>query len=238
MKKFLKLIIDNEPMEIEMDVEGMLIRFEGMFNQFAHQCVKKTSGYLGNTDEFEDFKQMAKIKAIEKFESYDITKGANFSTLLFTALRDYIVDIIRKNESEMRKVKHKTLFIDAPINETGESASETIADKNENIYFEDEATELEEYLVKNLSKEEIMLYTIDLKKKVNKASSRQKFCLQHTIDVFTTRVGGYIPNKKEDLAILLSISRPTLNKRIKEVVVRVKELAMQFCIINSVIREI
>ena len=238
MMKILKLTIDNQTQEVAIDTKGMLLRFDDMFNQFAHQCVKKTAGYQGCTDEFDDYKQIARIKAIEKFEDYDIAKGANFSTILFTALRGLVVDIIRKNESQMRKSKHQLFFIDAPVGETGESANEIIADKKGDVYFEDDYTDLEKYLIKNLSKEEIMFYTIDLKKQVNKASSKHKLCLQHTIDSFTSIAGGYIPDKKEDLAILLNISRPTLNKRIKETVTKVRELAMEYCLSNMSLREL
>ena len=237
MIKVLKMTIDNQPKEVAMDVEEMLLKFDDMFNQFAHQCVQKTSGYQGSVEEFDDFKQMARIKAIEKFETYDISKDANFSTLLFKVLRELIVDIIRKNESQMRKTKDIIISIDAPL-ESGDSASEGIADKNGDVYFEDEATELEKYLSEKLTKEEIMFYTIDLKKQINKASSKHRLCLQHTIDSFTMMVGGYIPDKKEDLAILLDMSRPTLNKRIKETVVKVKELATEFCLINMSLKEV
>lgn len=237
MIKVLKMTVDNQPKEVVMDVEEMLLKFDDMFNQFAHQCVQKTSGYQGSVEEFDDFKQMARIKAIEKFETYDISKDANFSTLLFKVLRELIVDIIRKNESQMRKTKDIIISIDAPL-ESGDSASEGIADKNGDVYFEEEATELEKYLSEKLTKEEIMFYTIDLKKQVNKASSKHKLCLQHTIDSFTMMVGGYIPDKKEDLAILLDMSRPTLNKRIKETVIKVKELATEFCLINMSLKEV
>lgn len=237
MIKILKLTVDNQSKMVAMDSTEMLKRFDDMFNQFAHQCVQKTSGYQGCTDEFDDFKQIARMKAMGKFETYDITKGANFSTILFTSLRGLVVDIIRKNESQMRKSKHQLFFIDAPIGENGETASEIIADKNGNSYFEDEATDLEKYLATNLSKEEIMFYTIDLKKQVSKASPKHQLCLQHTIDSFTLMVGE-IPDKKEELAILLGLSRPTLNKRIKETVVKVRELATEFCLSNMALGEL
>lgn len=237
MIKVLKLTINNQPKEIAMDLNEMLIRFDDMFNQFAHQCVQKTMGYQGCMDEFEDYKQLAMMKAIEKFETYDISKNANFSTLLFKVLRELMVDIIRKNESQMRKAKDILISLDAPL-ESGDSASEGIADKNGDVYFENEITDLERYLLENLSKEEIMFYTIDLKKQVNKASTKHKLCLQHTIDSFTILAGGYIPDRKEELAILLDMSRPTLNKRIKETVVKVKELATEYYLINMSLEEV
>lgn len=237
MIKVIRMTVDKQPKEVVMDAEEMLLKFDDMFNQFAHQCVQKTSNYQGCVEEFDDFKQMARIKAVEKFETYDISKDANFSTLLFKVLRELIVDIIRKNESQMRKTKDVIISIDAPL-ESGDSAGEGIADKNGDAYFEDEATELEKYLSEKLTKEEIMFYTIDLKKQINKASSKHKLCLQHTIDSFTMMVGGYIPDKKEDLAILLDMSRPTLNKRIKETVIKVRELAIEFCLINMPLKEV
>lgn len=237
MVKVIRMTVDNQPKEVVMDAEEVLLKFDDMFNQFAHQCVQKTSSYQGCVEEFDDFKQMARIKAVEKFETYDISKDANFSTLLFKVLRELIVDIIRKNESQMRKTKDTIISIDAPL-ESGDSASEGIADKNGDVYFEDEATELEKYLSEKLTKEEIMFYTIDLKKQINKASSKHRLCLQHTIDSFTMMVGGYIPDKKAELAILLDMSRPTLNKRINETVVKVKELATEFCLINMSLKEV
>lgn len=237
MVKILKVTIDKQPIEITMGLEEMLIRFDDMFNQFAHQCVQKTSGYQSSVEEFEDFKQIARIKAIEKFETYDLSKDANFSTLLVKVFRDLFIDIIRKNESQMRKAKDKLISIDAPL-ESGDNASEVIADKNGDVYFKDEATDLEKFLSEKLSKEEIMFYTIDLKKQVNKASSKHKLCLQHTIDLFTIMAGGYIPDKKEDLAILLEISRPTLNKRIKETVIKVRELATEFYFLDNSLKKI
>lgn len=212
-----------------MDSEEMLYRFDDMFNQFAHQCVQKTLGYHSCVEDFDDFKQVARIKAMDKFETYDIEKDVNFSTLLFKALRELIVDIIRKHESQMRKSKDQLVFIDAPM-ESGDSASDTVSNNEGDTYFEDEPTDLEKFLAKKLTREEIMFYTIDLKKQVNKASSKHKLCLQHTIDSFTIMVGGFIPDKKEDLAIYLNMSRPTLNKRIKETVTKVRELATQFCL--------
>lgn len=237
MIKILKLTVDNQPKEVAMDLNGMLKKFDDMFNQFAHQCVQKTSGYQGCTEDFDDFKQIARIKAMEKFESYDITKGANFSTILFTALRGLMVDIIRKNESQMRKCKQQLFFIDSPIGENGETASEIIADTKGDVYFEEEATDLEKYLASKLTKEEIMFYTVDLKKQIGKASSKHKLCLQHTVDCFTLMVGE-IPDKKEDLATLLGLSRPTVNKRIKETVIKVKDLTLDFCLANNYLSEI
>lgn len=235
MIKVLKIIIDNQSKEVELSVSEMLEKFDDMLNQFAHQCVEKTSGYQGCTEEFDDYKQLAIIKAIEKFEGYDISKGA-FSTILVKSLRGLLIDIIRKNESQMRKSKEKLIYIDAPIGENGDSASEIIAG-NDLKCFEDDATDLERFLINNLTKEEMMFYTIELKKQVSKASLIQKVCLQHTIDSFLVMVGE-IPDKKEEIAESLGISRPTLNKRIKEAVSKVKDLAEDFCLSNMALEDL
>lgn len=237
MRKLIKITTNNKSMDILMGLEEMIIRFDDMFNQFAHQCVKKTSGYQGCAEDFDDYKQLAIIKAMEKFEDYDISKNTNFSTILFTALRGLVVDIIRKNESQMRKATHKLFFIDAPIGENGENASEILSDNKGDVYFKEEVTDLEKFLADNLTKEEIILYTIDLKKQMGKASTRHKVCLQHTIDSLTMMVGN-VPDKKEELAVALGISRPTLNKRISQTIDKVKSLTTEFCLSNMLLAEI
>lgn len=231
MTKVIRVTVNNKTEEVEMDSEEMLKRFDNMFNKFAHLCKQRTAGYQGCVEEFDDYKQIAIIKAIEKFETYDLSKDANFSTLLVKVFRELVIDIIRKNESKMRKNKSKLVFIDAPM-KSGDSISETVSQNSGDIYFKNDATDLEKLLAKHLTKEEIMLYTIDLKKQINKVSPKQKVCIQHTIDSLTSIV-GYIPDKKEELAIILDMSRPTLNKRIGETITKVKKLATEFCSSNK-----
>lgn len=232
MIRVLKVVVDNEVKEVSMSVEEMLLKYDNMFNQFAYQCVEKVSGYQNNVEEFDDFKQIAVIKAIEKFETYDISRGANFSTLLFNSLRGLIVDIIRKNDSKKRKIKQSLVFIDATIEGGNTSIGEIISDTKEINFFEDNIEELKKFLSQNLTQEEIMFYTIDLKKQINKVSTKQRNCLEYAIEIFTYLAGGSIPDKKEDLAILLNISRPTLNKRIKKTVTKVKELVVKHYLEN------
>lgn len=235
-KKILRVTISGKSKEVSLTMEEMLEMYDDMFNQFAHQTHRKTSGYRECVEGFNDFKQMAIIKAMEKYKTYDLSKNANFSTILFKALEGLTVDIIRRNEAQSRKCEHQLIYLDAPVGDTDENMNSVIADNKTDICIDEDATKLEKYLIENLTKEEIMFYTIDLKKRVGKASKIYRTCLEHTIDMFT-RVIGVIPDKKEDLAKLLGLSRPTLNKKIKLACEKVKALAEEFCLCNMNLAE-
>ena len=237
MVKRIITTIDGEAKTKGFTQEEIVMCYDNMLNQFAHQCVARMSGYQNVSDTFDDYKQMARIKVMEKFDGYDIEKRLNFSTLLVKSLKGIQIDLLRKSESQMRKSQHQMLYIDATNGESGNDLNEVITDNKEDVYFETQATDLEKFLVKRLSKDDIIFYTMDLKKRIGKASPMQKLCLTHTIDSFSLIVGR-TPDKKEDLAVLLNISRPTLNKRIKLACEKVRELAEEFCISNMELAEI
>lgn len=230
LKKEIKITINNEISIVKMSREEMLINFDNLFNQFAQQCMEKNKDYNNRIEDFDDYKQKAMIKALEKFETYDIRKGM-FSTILFIALQGLIIDEIRKNEAKIRKAEYKPYYLDSQNFEEGECVANLVPDKTSGEYIINNSTDLEKFLIKNLTKEEMMFYTIDLKKRAGKASSIQKVCLKHTIEVFT-KIIGIIPDKKIEIATLLGISRPTLNKRIKEAIDKVKTLTEEFCLCN------
>lgn len=231
MTKIIKLTVNGKIIEREMDEREMLLYFDNIFNKFAHQCINKLSGYQNCNEDFDDFKQIAMIKAVEKFEDYDLGMNTNFSTILVTALKALTVDYIRKYETQKRKCEHKLVYIDAQIGESCDEVGSIISASKGDEYFVEKFSPLEKYLIKNLTKEEMLFYSIDLKKQIGKASPMQRFCLENTIDLFKMVIGS-IPDKKEDVAILLGLSRPTLNKRIKETVKKVQELTKEFYLCN------
>lgn len=224
-----KLIVteNGKNVIVEMTINEVLVKFENLFNQFAHQCMSKLSGYQDCYEEFDDFKQLAMLKAVDYFNYYNIEENTAYSTILFTSLRTLQVDLIRKYEAQKRKSEYKLVYMDEQINDSREDNSSVISISKGDEYFVDDMSALEKYLIKNLTKEEMLYYAVDLKKQVGKASPMQKYSLETTIDLFASVV-GFIPDKKEDLALLLKISRPTLNKRIKETVEKVKELTREF----------
>ncbi len=236
MKKEVKITINNKMSIVKMSKEEMLINFDNVFNQFAQQCMEKNKYYNNRIEDFDDYKQKAMIKALEKFETYDIRKGM-FSTILFIALQGLIIDEIRKNEAKIRKIEHKPYYLDSQNFEDGESIANIIPDKTSGEYSACSNTGLEEYLIKNLTTEEMMYYTIDLKKRFNRASEIQKSCIQHTINVFMEMIGE-TPDKKTDMAELFGITRPTLNKRIGETINKVKVLTEEFCLCNMELTEL
>lgn len=236
MKKIIK-VMNNEVAEYrEVTKDEILVIFDGMYNEFAHKCCKDLIGYKESVEGFDDYKQMAMIKAAWIFDKYDLSRNSCFSKALFEGFKNLFIDIMREKEAIKRKAEQPLVYLNAE-SESGEEISNIIADEKAGDIEIDEANKLEKFLLYNLTKEEIMFYTIDLKKQLGKASTLHKTCLSHTIDIFTQVIGEF-PDKKEDLAIMLGLSRPTLNKRIKLACERVRELAEEFCLCNMELTEI
>ena len=236
MKKLIKVMNNGVAEYKEVTEDDILVIFDGMYNEFAHKCCKDLIGYKESVDNFDDYKQIAMVKAVTIFEKYDLSKNACFSKALFEGFKNLFIDIMREKEAIKRKVEQPLVYLNAE-SESGEEISNVIADEKAGDIVIDEANKLERFLLANLTKEDIIFYTIDLKKQLGKASTIHKSCLSHTIDIFTQAVGEF-PDKKEDLAIILGLSRPTLNKRIKVACDRVRALAEEFCLCNMELAEI
>lgn len=228
-KKTIKIMVDDEPCYQEFSLEEVLNKFDNMIKKFANQCVSKLDGYKEATDEFEDYAQMGRIKLISIYEAYDLSKDACFSTILHTSLRNTMVDIIRGYEAQKRRAKATTSSLDESLVEDG-TLGEVIADESfttTDTYTLDEVEELETFLKNNLSKDEIMYLTIALKKQVGRSNKEHRSNLQMAIDIFSDVVGE-IDDTKTDLAQVLGISRPTLNKRIKTTMEKVQMLTESY----------
>lgn len=230
MTKKIKYTNDGNPEIKPLTITEVLELFENSFNQFAHKCEKDFKDFQDHHQDFDDFKQLAMIKATQVFDVYDIEKQTNFSTLLYTALRGEYTDLRRKYKAQKRECKNK-VYLNAPIGDKGEEIGNIIKDSKSEDVFKEDSVSLEEFLIENLSEEEMLFYSIDLKKKMNKASKQQKSCLESTIDIFESIVGE-VPDKKEDLAKSLGMSRPTLNKRINNTVLKVQKLSKDFILEN------
>lgn len=235
MIKKIKVMKNGQADYVYLTKDDMLKMFDKMFLEFSYKCVTGLSGYKGSVDGFDDYKQIAMLKACDLYNSYDVEKNACFSRFLFNGFRNLYIDLLKEQEAQKRKVEG-LVYLDKAVDFGNGSSSEIgdiVMDKRVTIWEQIESgkDKLEKFLLKNLTKEEIIFYTMDLKKQYGKASKIQQACLADAIGMFSSEVGEFT-NRKDELAIQLGISRPTLNKRIKETTEKVKSLTREYCIAN------
>lgn len=233
MVKKIKVMKNGQADYVYLTKDDMLKMFDKMFLEFSYKCVTGLSGYKGSVDGFDDYKQLAMMKACDLYNKYDVEKNACFSRFLFNGFRNLYVDLLKEQEAKKRKAE-VIIYLDKAVDFGNGSSSEihdVVMDKHVTIedQLETGKDKLEKFLLNNLTKEEIIFYTMDLKKQYGKASKMQKMCLEDAINMFSSEVGEFT-NRKDELAIQLGMSRPTLNKKIKETTEKVKELTRQYCI--------
>ena len=217
-----KLIRTNEGI-FELGVEELIPMFDNIIKKFSHKCVKDLCGYEENTYDFDDYYQIGLVELMSAFEKYDHTKGATFFTHFHRELHHRIIMLIREFEAEKRKLDQPLLYINKEV-EDGCEISNVIKDKDDK-YFEEGGTKLEQFLKKNLTQTERVLIAVHFKKSYNKAKGLYKNSLDYTMRTLIEDENIDISINKSDLAKVLNISRPTLNKRINEAVEKIEELA-------------
>lgn len=227
MKKTIKIINNGEIEYKEVTVDEVLEMFQGMCNEFANKCIHGLDGYKDASQEFQDYRQIAMMKAVYVFEKYDIERNACFSRALFEGLKNQYIDLIKRNEAKKRRASKHLLSHLADCSRTETQYSSVVLHGVPDHYFKEDDTELEEFLKKKLSKEEMVYLTMVFKKQLGKASSVQKDCLLHTIDSFAKVIGETVDSKAA-LSKQLGISRPTINTKMKEVALKVKILTSEF----------
>lgn len=205
----------------EMGVDELLPMFDALLKKFSHKCEKDLSGYEDNSFVFEDYYQIGVVELIGAFERYDHTKGATFFTHLHRELNYKIIMMIREFEAEKRKADQPLLYINKEVE--GCEVANIIKGKDDK-YFNENENKLESFLKKNLTNMERLLIAVHFKKGYAKAKGLYKCSLDYAIDTFDNGEIDISMNKSE-LAEILNISRPTLNKRIDEAIEKMKELA-------------
>lgn len=214
-----------------LSIEEVLLSFDNMFKKFAHSCVNGLKNVDGNVDDFEDYVQLAKIEAISAFNTYDVNKNIMFSTYLSNSLRYVFIHLLRDSNAQKRKSEKPLLYINKET-ESGEDGTGVLANPKEDVYFKDSTNTLENFLKENLTEDEIIFLTMGLKKQVGKAKGVQKSSLIYAIDAFVDskciNYQSVTSKTKAELAEQIGISRPTLNKRINETMIKTRQLAEKY----------
>lgn len=211
----------------ELTLEEVLANFDGMAKQFAHKCTSKLENYENNAYDYDDYYQMALMVMMELYKKYDLSKGACFSTLAHRELNNKQIMIIRELEAEKRKNTQPYLYLNKEID--GCEVANIVKSKSDDC-FED-ADNLESFLLRNLTTQERLFIAIMFKKEINKAKGSYKKSIEYAVSFFADDIIEIDNIGKQELAEMLDMSRPTLNKRIKETYEKVKFLAS--CYLNS-----
>lgn len=208
--------------------EQMIEKFNSAINDFAGKCKRAfapdRNKTYNNVYDYDDYLQMGFIELVSCYHKYDITKGICFSTYLFTALANKKVCIAREISSKKRRIEAPVVSLskNGKFDDTVES---TLFGKKDN-YFKNELS-FDDFLKEHLTAEERTFLAMGLQKTINKGDKPyQKKCVEYSVEVFNE--GGVVNTKemtKAELAIELGVSRPTLNKRIKETMNKASELA-------------
>lgn len=208
--------------------EEVLKEYDGMIRKFAINCDCKLKTIQGNMFSEEDYIQVGKIEALSAYENYDSSTGVKFSTYLQNSLRYVFVHIVRDLNAQKRKVERPLVELDSEDNfGEGLVMHEMVASKEINLK-EDNVCDLEKHLINNLTKEELVFLKMGMQKQVNKAKGVYKSSLNFTLDVINENIDGVNVSTKAELAEVMGISRPTLNKRIKTVMDKTQRLAYEY----------
>lgn len=229
-----KIIMFKEK-EVEMSFEEIVIEFENMVKKFSKDCVSALGKYQDNNFDEDDYFQEGMVELYKAYEKYDSSKGVCFSTYLFKCLNNALIGIGRRMSTESRKADHKHLRLNYHAQghddlETKEDFCSVLAGK-EDVYFNEEHA-LEKFLKKKLTNDDRIILAVAFKKGSYKYKGAQKVSIDYAVDFFAEDIDGEIMNKKE-LAKLLGISKPTLNKRIEAVLHKTKLLINQYYLLEA-----
>lgn len=224
-----KLIKTNKGLFM-LGVDDLIPMFDPMLKKFSHKCVTDLGVFEENPNVFDDYYQMGIMELMDVFKHYDYTKGATFFTLFHRELHNKIRMLAREFKADMRTTDQPLLYINKEVEGC---EVENIVKGKDDGYFEGNGDGLENFLRANLSKEDRMLIAVHFKKNYNKAKGTRKKILFSAVDAFTEE--GINPSiSKMELAELLNVSRPTLNKRIVEAVEKMRELAEYYIHQNGI----
>ena len=218
----------------EFTVEEMLKEYSKVIYQFAHNCYSNLKNVEGNINTLEDYAQIGRIEASSAFKNYDPEQGILFSTYLITVLRYVYVHMVRDLNVQKRKNEGGFIYLNKSADGNDREDNNARIDINKkDVYFKEERkAALEEFLKSKLSEEELVFLLMDMKKQLGKSTGCQRDALEYSIDFLTERVNIKVTTKKE-LAIILGITRPTLNSRIELAVEKVRKVTEEFLRTNE-----
>lgn len=206
-----------------LSTEEMLLSYENMIYKFAHNCNNKLKSVLSNVNDFDDYVQIGRVEAINIFKNYDIKNGVMFSTYLTNALRYVYIHLVRDLNAKKRKLDAPVVHLNKELEFGDELGNIALSELQQEDCYESLNEDLEDFLRENLTEEELECVSMGFKKNINKSKGSLKESLCYASETLSKYEADLT---RAELADELKISRPTLNKRIDQALVKTKELAI------------
>jgi len=202
-----KIKIKNEIKE--MSLEEVLECFNDMSYKFAIKCENNLKQYSSNSYyALEDYLQIARLQITNCYSKYDMALNNCFSTFLTVSLRNKFL-VLAKSANRLKRKNLNAVSLDTTY------IYPNTLQVQDDYLKEEEDLSLENFLIENLTEDEIIYFKIDLLKKKSKSSKLIYNCIDYVLENFVSDIKLCFKNKK-DLAQALNISRPTLNTRINQ----------------------
>lgn len=205
-------------------LDEVIENYESMVCKFARTMEKDLSKYHGNVDAYDDYYQKSIIILMQLYNEYDVKKNVSFSTILYRNLNQALMQEARKLKALKRKIEKPLIYFQQEL-ENGVDLTGAINDGNSSS-MPNEQFELEYFLRKNLSEQEIIFLSQGIKTKTESFSQEEVF-----INLFSDiekKYGISADSKKYEVADRLGMSRPTLNKHIDLTLEKTKLLLTKY----------
>lgn len=218
---------------MKFDAEDMIVAMKDMIYKFAHLCESNLSTITGNIYELEDYAQRGRLELVTAFEKYDVEKNTMLTTYCHQTLSNTYGRLVRELVAQKRKPDQPLLYINRSVLDNGVDFVGVLKDESadmENCIC-DEAKDLDEFLLENITEDEAMFLMMAFKKNYKKSKVAEKRILNNAMDLFSEKATASVRElNRSEMAEMLGITRPTLNKRINQSLNKVQNLAERYVV--------
>lgn len=138
---------------------------EKIIKKYKEMCYHLINNYYNVTWEFDkvDYYQMIVMKYPSWIMKFDETKNISFSTYMYSCTKNYLLNLIRKENVQKRKVENKVYF-ESCFNGTNGVYADIIRDESdfENTYLQDQKYSEYKKIIKTILGEDTEIYLLNL----------------------------------------------------------------------------
>ena len=160
----IKTMRENNLINIYKETKSELI-LEEIISKYKDMCYHLINKYYNFSWEFDkiDYYQMIVIKYPEWITKFDTNKNISFSTYMYSCTKNYLLNLIRKENVQKRKVENKVYF-ESSFSGTNGQYLDIIKDENdfEGTYLESKKFDEYKKIINLILGEEANIYLLYL----------------------------------------------------------------------------